>query len=229
MKRVALVATYHGERGAANVSQLLAILERIRPEVIFLEIPSAAADDFFDGTRSNVETTAARRYRELHTVELVPVDLPSPEAKFFRDNRDLHDRVKRTSPKYGQLLYRHSEYVREYGFAYLNSEHCSKLLSDLEEATLAAARALGDGRMVELHELWRHTNELRDKAMVKHIRDYCAQHAFDRGAFLVGAAHRQSIIDKSREDRGAGLSTIQWDFGGYLDESNWSADAPHSS
>src|SRR5947208_862674 len=47
MNSVSLVGTVHDEFGRANVSELRAILERIRPEVIFLEVPLAAFDDYY--------------------------------------------------------------------------------------------------------------------------------------------------------------------------------------
>ena len=53
--------------------------------------------------------------------------------------------------------------------------------------------------------------------MMKSIEDYCWKTTFSNGVFLVGAAHRQSLIDKSREQRGADASTIQWDFPGFLE------------
>jgi hypothetical protein len=40
MARVSLVCTVHGETGHTNVSELRAILERIQPDVIFLEVQS---------------------------------------------------------------------------------------------------------------------------------------------------------------------------------------------
>jgi hypothetical protein len=45
MTRISLIGTVHGESGRANVSALVAILERIRPEVIFLELPTDAFED----------------------------------------------------------------------------------------------------------------------------------------------------------------------------------------
>ena len=56
MKRIAVVGTVHEEQGVANVPGLLAILERIKPELIFLEIPSAALDDYLTGSRSHLES-----------------------------------------------------------------------------------------------------------------------------------------------------------------------------
>lgn len=148
MKRVSVVGTVHEEKGRANSSGLLAILERIKPEVIFLEIPSAAFDDYFNGNRRNLESTAVSRYRENHRVDLIPVDLPTPEQDFFTNNRDLHERIERTSPEYCRLVDWHSQYVSRHGFAYLNSEHCSALFSQLHDAMLAAVDELADRRLV---------------------------------------------------------------------------------
>ena len=216
MKRVSLVGTVHQEMGLANVSELQAILERIRPEVIFLEIPFAALDDFLDGRRWNLESSAAGRYRDLHHVELVPVDLPTPEEDFFRSIRYLNETVKRTSAVCSRLFYRDSRDVSTHGVVYLNSERCSKLWSDLYEAMLATIEELGDPGLLEIYETFRHTNELRDKAMLKRVEAYSTQNHFDKGVLLVGAAHRRSIIDKSRMGCGDRMPTVQWDFDGFL-------------
>lgn len=220
MNRVSVVGTVHEDNGLANITGLLAVLSRIKPEVIFLEIPSAAFDDHLSGTRSNLESTAVLRYRAIHHVDLVPVDLPTPEDTFFRQNQDLFERIERTSPEYCRLVDWHSQYVRAYGFAYLNSDHCSTLLSQLHEATLATIAELGDRRLAEHYDLWQNTNEVRDKAMMTNIENYCRATSFSIGAFLVGAAHRQSIIDLSRKRPGADSFAIQWDFAGFL-------EAPH--
>ena len=64
MKHVSVVFIEHEENGHTNISGLLTILERIKPEVIFLEIPSAAFGDHFNGNRSNLESAAVSRYRD---------------------------------------------------------------------------------------------------------------------------------------------------------------------
>src|SRR3989475_6755392 len=137
MKRVSVVGTVHEEKGRANASGLVGILERIKPEVIYLEIPSATFDDHFNGNR-NLESTAVSRYRENHRVDLIPVDLPTPDEDFFTKYRDLNRRIERTSRDYRRLVDRHSQNVTAHGFAYLNSKDCSDLFSQLHEAMLAA-------------------------------------------------------------------------------------------
>ena len=68
-----------------------------------------------------------------------------------------------------------------------------------------------DPRLFVIYESWKESNDLREKAMMENIRKYCEENTFDKGVFLVGAAHRQAVIDLSREQSG-----IQWDFAGSL-------------
>ena len=221
MKHLSVVGTVHEEKGRANISGLLAILERITPEVIFLECPPAAFDNYLNGTHAKLEPTAVNRYREIHPVDLIPVDLPTPDEDFFAKHRDLNRRIERTSPDYRRLVDWHSQNVTAHGFAYLNSKDCSDLFSQLHEAMLAAIEKDVDHRLLaEVYDLWIRTNELRDKGMMKNIENHCRQASFSSAAFLVGAAHRQSIINLSRRAPGAASSTIQWDFAGFLEEPN---------
>jgi hypothetical protein len=219
MKRVSVVGTVHEEKGRASISALLAILERIKPEVIFLEIPPAAFDHHCNGNGGNLESTAVSRYRENHRVDLIPVDLPTPDEGFFAKHRDLIRRIERTSPDFRRLVDWHSQNVSARGFAYLNSKDCSDLFSQLHEATLAAIEKDVDHRLLaEVYDLWVRTNELRDKGMMTNIENHCRQASFSSAAFLVGAAHRQSILALSRSQPAAPPSTVLWVFVGSLEE-----------
>jgi hypothetical protein len=213
MNCVSLVCTVHEEQGLANVSELRAILERIRPEVIFLEVPPAAFDDYYEiCNQRNLESNAVRQYRESHQVELVPVDLPTPEREFFEDHEYFCIRIRQTSPEYRQLISWDRVHVRAYGFAYLNSDHCGKLWSDVYKEMLSTIKRIGDSRLVEIYESWKKTIDLREKEMMENIQKYCRENTFDRSVFLVGAAHRQRIIDKLREQSAIDSSRIQWNF-----------------
>ena len=220
MTCVSVVATYHGERGLTNASALVTILERIKPEVIFLECPPAAFDSYLNGAYAELEPAAVNRYRENHRVDLIPVDLPTPDEDFFANDARLHTRIEKTSPDYCRLVDWNSQYVSKHGFPYLNSEYCSALFAELHEAMLAAIVQLRDRELAELYELSNRTKERREEEMMKNLERYCTQTSFSSGAFLVGAAHRQSIIDMSRRQPGGDSSTIQWDFARFLEEAN---------
>ncbi|MES2399359.1 MAG: hypothetical protein V4573_05170 [Pseudomonadota bacterium] len=210
MARIVMFGTVHQEQGVATISALHEILERAAPEVIFLEIPSAAFADYNAGVRSNLESSAARRYRESNDVALVPVDLPTPEESFFRDFQYLDRRITATSPEYRRLVDQNSSDISTGGFPYLNSQRSWEAWSNIyEEMEAAIQRLHHDSRLIEILELWKHTNECRERAMLERIDEYCLRNSFGNGVLLVGSAHSQSIINKSLERFGSGVPRIE--------------------
>jgi len=213
MKCISLVCTVHEENGLANVSGLYAILERIRPEVIFIEAPPDALDQFLAAcTNNKLESASVRLYRENNIVELVPVDLPTPNSRFFSDYRYLQERIEGKNPDSRRLIMWNKNYIRDYGFSYLNSEHCNKMWAEIHADERAIIGEIKDQKLTEIYEIWNKTIELRDNEMMKNILKYCGENTFERGAFLIGAAHRQSIIEKSKEWSEKYPNIIQWDF-----------------
>lgn len=197
MSCVSVVFTVHEEQGRANVSELEAILVGIQPQVIFLEVPPADFNDYYETcSRVNLESRAVRQHRKRHSVKLVPVDLLTPEQEFFEDQGYLWERIADVSPEFRQLLRWDTNHLRAYGFSYLNSAHSSKLWSDVYNAMLGAIERLGDGRLREIYEAWVKILDLREMEMMANILNYCRECGFERSAFLIGAAHRQRIIDK---------------------------------
>jgi hypothetical protein len=214
LTRVSVIGTVHEEVGHANSSELLAILERIRPEVIFLEMPPSAIADYCDGPRSNLESTAVNQYRALHQVNLVPVDLPTPSAEFFSNMEEVRRSIRSRSVDYCRLVSWEEQYVEAYGFAYLNSAHYCTLIAEIHAARVAALAEIGDPRLMEIYELFTSTNERRDDAILGHIESYCIGTSFHSGVLLVGAAHRKSLSQKSAALSGPEPYPIQWDFVG---------------
>ncbi|HAZ07633.1 MAG TPA: hypothetical protein DCZ01_03705 [Elusimicrobia bacterium] len=214
--RVSLVGTVHAESGLANVGALQAIHERSQPDVIFAEIPASHVDRYKDGSHGSLESITVARYLASHHVDVEPVDLAKPEQKFFDDTKDMFRAVERTSPDYRRLVDRHSVETRAGGFPYLNSDRCIQAWADIYHELLATIEWTGDRRLRELYDLWSQTNERRDREMMRNIALYSARNAVARGIFLVGAAHRKSIIDKSSAGSGTGLPPIEWDLGGFL-------------
>jgi hypothetical protein len=210
MTRVSLVSTYHAEKGLVTVDALVAILEGLSPKVILLEIPPAAFEDYERGIRANLESSAARKHRESHDVVLVPVDLPTPDASFFRYDEYLHRRVEQTSPEYCHLVDLNSLAISRYGFSYLNSDDCSEAWSAINRTIQVAIDRLPD-RTSLLEHLRLSTDicESRDRGMLRNIEEYHRLRPFSTGALLVGAAHRRSLITKSR-GRPADAPPIEW-------------------
>lgn len=98
--RISLVGTYHAERGAVTVSTLLAILERIQPEVVFAEIPRTHIGAWRNGSHGTVESKAVARYADRHSIDVVSVDSPIPEDSFVQAWKEVVRTIERTSPNF---------------------------------------------------------------------------------------------------------------------------------
>jgi len=118
MRNITLISTYHAEKGACNVFELHQILERARPDVIFVEVPPAFHDEFYvEKTSSNLESNAVNRYLQTHKPHLEPVDVLALPADVNAENEDLHRRVGKVSRDYRNLMDWNSQEIEQHGFA----------------------------------------------------------------------------------------------------------------
>lgn len=210
--RISLIGTVHAECGLANVAELRTILDRLQPGVIFAEIPSANLAGYLDGSHGNLESKAVVLYRRDCPVNVVPVDLNKPSNEFFRNSEEMFRTVEKTSPAYRRLMDQNSLDTRHHGFPYLNSERCAQAWADIYNEVLATVEWIGDTRLRQFYDLWRETNDLRERGMLESINGYCLRHGLSHGALLIGAAHRKAIAERAREQRDSGPSGVSWDL-----------------
>jgi hypothetical protein len=215
--RISVVGTVHEASGLANARELQAILARLRPDVIFAEIPPAHVDEYVAGSRGTLESIAVRDYREGSTIAVVPVDLPEPDGGFFADAKDLFAAIERTSSDYRRMMDQHSSDTRVRGFPYLNSSLCIQAWAGIYGEIRATVEWIGVNRFREIYERWVRANERRDAEMLRNIEGYCTRHVFEHSVFLVGASHRGSIRDMAHNSTLADSSTVQWHFEGIVD------------
>lgn len=212
MRSVSVVGTFHAEAGLTNAENLLGIIKRIAPEVIFLEAPVGSFKDQGDvGKLNNLEAAAVSRYCESKAVVLVPVDLPTPDESFFRDTQALFREIECRSYKYQRLVDEQSRRVRAEGFAYLNGEDFSVFQSELRQEIHETLGRHSNKGLSDTYALWLRTMERRDSEMISNINRYCQENEFSRGVFLVGAAHRKSIVEKTTKQPFSCPAAIRWD------------------
>lgn len=201
--QLTLVGTVHAEAGLATVDELRRILGRLKPEVIFAEIPSSHVEQYRDGSHGTLEALAVARYQENYQVAVIPVDLAKPDEAFFQAAQEMFDKVERTSPDYRRLMDQHSLDTRSGGFSYLNSDRCIQAWVDIRGEVSATLDWIRDPRLHEVHSRWQVQNELRDTEMARNIADYADRNGPVRAAFLFGAAHMKSIVEKTRTRLGS--------------------------
>ena len=192
MKCISLVCTVHEKAGRANVPELSAILERIRPEVIFLEVPRGGLDQFFNAcTEKDLEPNSVRQYHESYGAELVPVDLPTPESRFFTNFKNLQEVLRGKNLEIQRLLVWDKNHVCDDGFAYLNNELSSKMWTNIYAEMHAALRTIKDQGLTDFFELWNRTHKLRAIEMMKNILEYCGNNSFEKS---LGNLHPHSFF-----------------------------------
>lgn len=222
MMRVSLVWSVHQETGVATAGELHWLLQRMRPEVLFLEHSAGDFAAFLDGSCGTLESAAVRRYRTLHPVDLVPVDLPPPDAESRHKSDSLFDAVEALSSDYCRLFTLNSLRTGAGGFAYLNSESCIVLQDAMQRAMRAAVENRAEPSLTELYSFWMQTNDLREEAMLDGVEAFARHTPFAKAVLLVGAAHIHSLFNKTQARQAAGSSPVLWDF-------DWRLEIPYGA
>lgn len=215
--RLSLIGTVHVESGHANSAELRAILERLQPNVIFAEIPTAKVTDYIDGSHGSLESVAIANYRMCCPFTVVPVDLNEPSGEFFRKSKEMFNKVQRTSSEYRRLIDLHSLDTHDHGFPYLNSDRCAQAWVAIYDEVRATIEWIGDATMRQVYALWRETNDRRETGMLENINDYSSRCPDSHGVFLLGAAHREAIVEKVKRQPDLGRPGVLWNLESALD------------
>jgi len=225
MPNITLISTIHEQVGLCSVSALHEILERARPEVIFMEIPPLSFQRVFKD-EENLESRAVKRYLETHRAEAVPVDIMEASSEVVAESQRLCRELRARSRDYCQLMNADQQYIHEHGFAYLNSKYCVETWLKADVATREALESIGNAELSRGYKGWNDVHEHREQEMMKNIQRYAEAHPFNTGIFLLGAAHRRSIMEKVANLSGGSSSSIDWNFGDYGELiDGWRADA----
>lgn len=211
MKSIILVSTIHKENGAANVSNLHQILDQILPEVIFLEV--SPKDFKHYEAASGLEPAAVREYKRHHDVILIPVDLATTDKSVFAKFNDLFQVIDANSPvNFQEKDQDIQRKINEFGFSYLNSNQCTKDMDELNDQELDVVHKINHPKITASYADWNIANSLRENEMINKIYEYCQTNKFQKSVFLVGAAHRGTIISKIKDTGSFDSESVEWQF-----------------
>ena len=218
MYNITLIGTRHGENGECNSNALYQIIENINPEIIFEEIPLSIFDKYYiDKSRSNLETDTINRYLGTHKAEHIPVDSDNvPPDSFFKDYEAVHKRIEGSTSingfNYRTFVDRCRLHTAMYGFEYLNSAHCIYHHEEIDGAIEKGLQELNNDKLSQTYALWKDINENRENEMLRNIYTYSKDHRYNQALFLIGAAHRKSIMQKIQEYQNKEAVKLNWSF-----------------
>lgn len=209
MHNITFISTIHQESGKCNAEELYKIIERLSPEVIFLEAfyeTYSESEEYSFSTwgqyHEKLEIAAIQKYSSNTSVEYVTVcenslsDALKRKNKILRGNRELQRMVE-------NLKY----LAAENGFTFLNSLESINLL---EEVRVLENRVLGRSEA----EKWEAAIDAYENPMIQNIYSYCNNNHFSSAIFMCGAAHRKSIIEKMKEFNDQEEKSLNWEIFG---------------
>jgi hypothetical protein len=217
MHNIILICTVHDEAGLCNHRELYEILKKIKPEIIFEEIPPSAFDIYYRNFyRNNLETDVINAYLENYQIKHIPVDYDCvlPDS-FWRDNCNMFKRVESNSYEYCKLMDLYSVYKRQYGFKYLNSDNNNIINDQIYNAIEISLKEINNEKLYQIYNFWKNINNKRENKMINTIYEYSKNHEYQKGVFFIGAAHRKSIIIIIQKYIEKENFEIDWNYNNY--------------
>jgi len=192
MQNITLISTVHKEIGKCNANELCEIIEKISPEVIFLEALETTYSDYeksmfssFGIYHKSLEISSIQRYGVNITFKYIPV-LDSGLSDSFEK-------------KYSIVCEKREMQNLIDNFDFLAAEHGFKFLNSVESIKLHDEMRMLEKRLLNESEISKVANEDIDayeNSMLRNIYSYCKTNKFNTAIFMCGVAHRKSILEK---------------------------------
>jgi len=206
MHNITLISTVHKERAKCNADALFEIIEKISPEVIFLEALKETYSSYdkmrfakFGIFHEKMEIRAIQKYGVNTSFKYIPVL-----------DKGLSDSFEK---KYGMVCEKREIQNLIDHFDSLAAEHGFKFLNSIESIKLQDEIRMLEGRLLNDLEISKVANEDIDayeNSMIRNIYSYCKTNKFNTAIFMCGVAHRKSIIDKIEKYKAQEEIDLSW-------------------
>jgi hypothetical protein len=195
MHNIILISTVHKETGNCNADELCKIIEKLSPNVVFLEA--------LDETYSKYEKSLFHSFGiyheklEISAIQKCTLNIPFKYVPVLDIGlSDAFERKYNTvceNSEFQKLIDKFNSLASENGFKFLNSVESIKLQ---EEMRILENRLLNSS---DVSKAFDEDIDAYENAMIRNIYSYCKSNHFDMAIFLCGVAHRKSIIEKTEK------------------------------
>jgi len=206
MHHITFISTIHKEIGKCNTEELYKIIDKLSPEIIFLEAIDETYSEYeeylfstYEVYHKKLEICAIQKYSHHTSFQYVPVcenglsDAFHKKIKLVCQNRELQ-----------KLIDNFNYLAAERGFEFLNSLECINLQ---EEMRVLESRILNSS---EIDKIVKADIEAYEKPMIRNIYSYCIHNHSSSALFMCGAAHRKSIIEKIKKSKTEEQVNLTW-------------------
>lgn len=212
MNKIFIIGTIHTVGGACTSNELIKIIQKISPNVIFCEASREKFHAMLNATETfnTPEIKALRAINEGQSIEIEPIDLN--EDPFDGRLEAMHELFqKRISDHYYASEIQFNEAHRQ-GFSYLNSGDSDQIFKDKDSMERIFVVKANHNELSKTHKDWLQWNDKRENHWINVIHVYFRDNQISTAVFLVGAAHRIRLMEKIKSYSNNSVSTPEWDF-----------------
>lgn len=212
MNSITVIGTIHSIGGACTSDELINIIQKISPNAIFCEASPEKFPAMLKATETfnPPEIKALRAIIEKQSIDVIPVDID--EDPF--DGR-LEAMLKLFSDKMRDYFCAseiHAGEAYRLGFPYLNSTDSDQIFKDKSSMEKFFVERANHHELSITYKNWLEWNDKRENHWINVIHDYFGSSKNSTSVFLVGAAHRNRLMEKvSKFQRGNKLIP-EWNF-----------------
>lgn len=206
MYNITFISTIHKEIGKCNPLELFKIIEKINPEVIFLEASDETYTEYqhylfstYQVFNSKLEIAAIQHYSLNNIFEYIPL-----LEIGLSDAYDRKHKLVCANKEWQKLIGYFLSLATKQGFKFLNSDENIKLQEEMRvfESTIINDKILDQDFNEDIDNY--------EDSMIHNIYSYCENNDFNSAIFMCGAAHRKSIIKKIEEFNSQKNTKLNW-------------------
>lgn len=212
-----IVFTIHQENGKCNSIELLKVIKKVSPEIIFEELQYSIFDRIYkENKQTTLETNAIKEYIKEHDFMHIPVDTFN-RPKAFEEGWDsllsrITSQASRESFQLRGLLKQQASAENQYGFDFLNSDRNDMLFQEMNLLKESILKSINDENLFRIFTLEKEVIEKRENEMLDNIYSFNKEHQYDQALLFVGSGHRKSMIKKIEHRNKQEIIKINWNI-----------------
>ncbi|MEP5945374.1 MAG: hypothetical protein ABJ356_12490, partial [Balneola sp.] len=122
------------------------------------------------------------------------------------------EQISLINQEYSNLWKQHASFIKKFGYEYLNSDDCFKIVQRIKTLEQNALVGINDKKLSNSYETELLINEKRELEMLKNIYDHCMKSPISKGIFICGVDHIHGFKGKLTDFKLSENINIEWNF-----------------
>jgi hypothetical protein len=207
MSTIIVIGTYHTEGGACASKELLNIIEKISPDVIFCE----AAPEVFPKMIKATEKFNPPEIKVIREINIVPIDIYGIAVVDERMD-DIFDWFGEKMGNYENAVRIQIDETYDKGYNYLNSKANDKINFDKKLMEREMVLRENNKELSLDYSKWLRWNDYREHHWIQAVQKHFDKNKFNCAVLMAGSAHRVGLIQKVFDLEFNDKSHLTWNF-----------------